>query len=70
MLTLNMHINALVRRKRDMAALKNHNMWYSALGVRWKRVVGVLPHMGVFPRPTLSFILINAKERRSVIVMS
>jgi len=48
-----MHINLLVRRKRDMAALGKHNMWYSALVVRWKNSMGVSPHMGILPRPTL-----------------
>ena len=33
-----------------MAALEKRNMWYSALGVRWKSGIGVMPHMGVLPR--------------------
>ena len=26
-------------------------MWYSALGVHWERNMGILPHVGIFPRP-------------------
>ena len=50
-----MHINAHVRRKRDIAAFEKH-MWYNALGIRWKSIMGELPHMGILPRPTLIMI--------------
>ena len=32
---------------------EKHNMWYSALGVRWKSDIALLARMGVLPHPTL-----------------
>ena len=43
-----------------MAALGKHNMWYSALGVRWKNSMGVSLHMGILPRRTLHTAWLSA----------
>ena len=45
---MSMHINALVTRKGDVAALETHNMWHSALGVRWKSGMGILHRTTLF----------------------
>ena len=45
-----------MRRKREKAAFEKHMVYCT----HWKSAMGVLPHLGVLPRPTLPLVAISS----------